>query len=312
MSLQTNGARLAMRALQRAAPGLAAALAERWFFTPPRTPLSPQVAELLRSGRRFSVVADGQRIAGWSWGRGPVVLLVHGWGGRGGRLAAAYVVPLVRAGFSAVAFDAPGHGASDGRLSSLPQFARALEAVADAAGTVYGIVAHSMGGSASTLALSRGLPLERAAFIAPAANPARFAAAFADSLGVSPAAMTAMRERSERRLGIRWADLEAPVMARDLDVPLLVIHDRDDPTVPWTDGAAIAAAWPGAELVTTEGLGHRDVVREASVVNRIVAFLSQGSSTLADDCGNAVTEEGRWVERDLFRRADRQRRIFQA
>jgi len=56
-------------------------------------------------------------------------------------------------------------------------------------------------------------------------------------------------------------------------VPLLVIHDRDDPTVPWADGAAIATAWPGAELVTTTGLGHRDLLRDASVVARAVAFV---------------------------------------
>ncbi|MGH7671958.1 MAG: alpha/beta hydrolase, partial [Gemmatimonadales bacterium] len=109
--------------------------------------------------------------------------------------------------------------------------------------------------------------------------------------------------RSERRLGFRWADLDVPRMARAFDVPLLVIHDRDDPTVPWTDGAAIAAAWPGAQLVTTTGLGHRDVVRDSGVVGRVVAFIREGRE-------QAVADEGSWLERDLFRREGRWRRIF--
>lgn len=303
MNLQLRAARFAMRALQHSSPTLAAALAERLFFTPPRTRLAPHVAGFLRTGRPLRVCVGEARVAAWSWGQGPVVVLAHGWGGRGARLAAAYVEPLVAQGFSVVAFDAPGHGASDGRLSSMPQFACALRAVADAAGSVFAIAAHSMGGSATALAMSQGLQVERTVFLAPAADPARFAADFAGTLAVGPAAMAAMRDRSERRLGFRWADLDVPRMARAFGVPLLVIHDRDDATVPWTDGAAIAAAWPSAELVTTTGLGHRDVVRDPGVVDRVVAFIREGRE-------QAVADEAGWLERDLFRREGRRRRIF--
>lgn len=305
MTFLMQSARVAMRVLQRTSPALAAALAERLFFTPPRARVAPQAEALLRTGRPFRVCVGVGRIAAWSWGQGPVVVLVHGWGGRGGggRLAATYAAPLINGGYSVIAFDAPGHGVSDGRLSSMPQFARALRAVADAAGSVFAVVAHSMGGSATALAISQGLDVERAVFLAPAANPARFAADFADAMEVGPEAMGAMRHRSEQRLGLRWADLDVPRMAGGFDVPLLVIHDRDDPTVPWADGAAIAAAWPGAELVTTRGLGHRDVVRDPGVVDRVVAFIWEGRE-------QAVADEGGWLERDLFRREGRRRRIF--
>lgn len=303
MSFLMHSARVAMRVLQRTSPALAAALAERLFFTPPRARLAPQAEAFLLTGRPFRECVDAGRIAAWSWGQGPVVVLVHGWGSRGARLAAAYAAPLVNSGFSVVAFDAPGHGASDGRLSSMPQFARALRAVADAVGSVFAVVAHSMGGSATALAISHGLDVERAVFLAPAADPARFAADFADAMDVGPEAMGAMRQRSEQRLGFRWADLDVPRLAAGFDVPLLVIHDQDDPTVPWADGAAIAAAWPGAELVTTTGLGHRDVVRDPGVVDRVVAFIWEGRE-------QAVADEGGWLERDLFRRETRRRRIF--
>jgi len=157
MSLQLKALRMTMRALELTAPRLGAALAERLFFTPPRSALAPAVRDLLETGDAFRVCVDGQRIAAWAWGRGPAVILAHGWGGSGGRLAAALAAPLVESGFSVVTFDAPGHGLSDGRLSSMPQFARALHAVGDAAGSVFAVVAHSMGGSASTLAISQGL-----------------------------------------------------------------------------------------------------------------------------------------------------------
>ena len=310
MNLQLHATRLAMRALERTAPGLGAALAERLFFTPPRTPLTTSVRDVLATGRPFRVCVDEGRVAAWAWGHGPAVALVHGWGGRGGRLAFAHVAPLVASGFSVVAFDAPGHGDSDGTLSSMPQFARALTAVADAAGSLFGIVAHSMGGSASALAMANGLPVERAVFLAPAADPARYAQDFAKLLAVGPASLAGMRRRSEARLRLRWSDLDVTRLAAGLETPLLILHDQADPTVPWAEGAAIAAAWPGAEFVTTTGLGHRDIVRDPDVVVRTVAFLraSRGAQGSPRPC--AVDDEGAWVDQDLFEREGRRRRLF--
>jgi pimeloyl-ACP methyl ester carboxylesterase len=63
-----------------------------------------------------------------------------------------------------------------------------------------------------------------------------------------------------------------------MTAPLLVFHDRDDRDVAWTDGEAIAAAWPGAELVSTAGLGHRRIVHDPGVVARAVAFLARPKS----------------------------------
>lgn len=82
-------ARLAFGAVQAVSRPLAARLAERWFFTPPRRPVSSDVEALLRSGRSFTLRSDGRTVAGWEWGTGPVVYLVHGWGSRGGRLGSA-------------------------------------------------------------------------------------------------------------------------------------------------------------------------------------------------------------------------------
>src|SRR5256885_16782630 len=89
MSLQLKALRMTMKALERTAPGLGAALAERLFFTPPRSTLAPAVRHLLETGDAFRVCVDGQRIAAWAWGRGPAGILAHRWGGGGGWRRAA-------------------------------------------------------------------------------------------------------------------------------------------------------------------------------------------------------------------------------
>ena len=267
--------RAAFGAVQRASPRLAALWAERIFCTPPRRPISERMASWLRGAQRFTVVVGGRRVAAWSWGdKGPGVLLVHGWGSRGARFVDLGNA-LLTAGYRVVTFDAPGHGASAGRLSSGPEFARAAQAVVNAVGPVSHVVGHSLGGFACALAMGQGLAVRRAVFLAPSANANSYSAQFAAVLGVHGPVMASMRGRLERRLNFVWKDLNIPALAPGMRVPLLVIHDRDDREVGWGDGAAIAESWPGAEFVTTTGLGHHRIVSDPAVIRQVVTFLSR-------------------------------------
>ena len=291
-------ARRAFGAVQAVSQSLAAQLAERWFFTPPRTRVTSEVEAFLRSGRPFTLRVDGRLVVGWAWGSGPVVYLVHGWGGRGGRLG-AFAGPLIEAGYRVVTFDAPGHGASGRGLSSMPEFARALRAVAECHGPAHAVIAHSLGGAATALAAAWGLAAERFALLAPSADPGAFADAFAAALGARPAVMARLRANSERRLRFRWAELDVCAVATRMTAPLLVVHDHGDDVVPFAEGAAIAASWPRARLLPTTGLGHRGVLRDPGVVAEVVGFVA-----------DTVNTPGPWgetaqLEHELFYRETR-------
>ena len=257
-------------------PGSAAALAMTLFRRPPRHRDTEEERRALARAERLPLSLDRRPLAAWRWGRGPAVLLVHGWGSRGSRLA-SFVEPLTEAGYSVVAFDAPGHGGSAGRLSSLPQFIAAIETVARELGdngTFAGIVAHSMGAAATTLAMSRGLRAGRLVFLAPAVDPLGYTERFAEMVGLTSDITDRMRRSIERRFGQSWDDFEVLRPATKMTAPLLVFHDREDRDVEWTNGEAIAKAWPGAELVSTSGLGHRRIVHDPDVVARAVSFLA--------------------------------------
>jgi pimeloyl-ACP methyl ester carboxylesterase len=254
------------------APSLAARLAGVLFRFPPRHRTSELERQVLQQGRFQGLDTKSGRLATWRWGDGPTVLLVHGWGSRGARLR-SFVEPIVAAGCAAVAFDAPGHGDSPGRFSSLPQFIEAVFAVASANGPVRAIVAHSMGGAAAALAMARGLPAQRAVFLAPSAHPATYSRIFSERLAISPAVRQLMEHRIEQRFGFRWDEFAVLPRVSTLSAPLLVFHDREDTDVPWSDGEAIARAWPGGQLVTTQGLGHRRIVHDPEVVSQTISFL---------------------------------------
>ncbi len=270
----------AFRTLQALSPGGAACLAERLFFTPHRSRLTPAMRGVLDQGKPFHVEVEGQQIVGWTWGDGPAVYLVHGWGSRGGRLS-AYVQPLVDAGFQVIGFDALGHGASGGRMSSMPQMARTLRAVVAAHGPVQGVVAHSLGASVTTLAMEWGLAVGRAVFVAPSADPVGYTLLWARQLGLRPDVIDRLRTNSQHRIGFSWSDLDIVALARRRTTPLLVIHDDTDDVIPAVDGQAIAAAWPGSRLVTTHGLGHSEIVRVPDIVAQGVAFVANQAGSAA-------------------------------
>jgi pimeloyl-ACP methyl ester carboxylesterase len=308
--------RTALAVLARVSPRLAARWAESLFFTPPRPRKSR--ATLPPGAQRLDVQTRYGRVAAWSWGSGPVVYLVHGWGGRAEQLG-AFVAPLLARGFRVIAVDGPGHGESSGRRSSGVEIGRALTDVAVQCGPARGVIAHSLGAAAVTFAIREGLPVQRLAFVGPPADPLTWVARFGRQLGLDAAVMAEMRRRSEERIQARWDDLPlVPLRGLEPPPPLLVVHDRDDREVRSTDGAAIAAAWPGARLLETEGLGHRRVLRDPAVVGTVAAFLA-GDEAETEAAGE-VCVHGRTVqagceacllEQDLFVPA-RRRAVYAA
>ena len=58
-----------------------------------------------------------------------------------------------------------------------------------------------------------------------------------------------------------------------IDAPVLIVHDKGDRPNPFRHGQALADAWPNAELMATEGLGHRKVLANPAVSARIRTFL---------------------------------------
>ena len=269
---------VALRAVFRSvgvlAPGTAARWGEALFCRPPFHETRPGELEFLQTGQAVRVPQAEQDVAAWAWGeRGPLVLLMHGWGSRASRFR-YFVPPLVAAGFRVVALDGPGHGQTGGARASLPQFAAALTAVAHATGEVAGVVGHSLGGAAAIFAMSRGLrPAPMVAISAPA-EPAAFFQRFARHLRLPPRVRERIRDSLEARFDVKWTDLDIPAIAARNANPLLVIHDAGDEDVPIGDGRAIAIA-AGGTLVETQGLGHRAIMRDPEVVRATVTFLAR-------------------------------------
>jgi pimeloyl-ACP methyl ester carboxylesterase len=281
--------RLAFSVLDRAAPAVGARWAETIWFTLPR-----EKARTARTGTPFRVPVDGHEVVGEVWGDGPPVYLVHGWAGHRGQFG-SFVAPLVKRGFRVIAFDMPSHGESapgalGPRSSSFPEFTAALQRVVGRYGRPHAIVAHSAGAIATAGGLFEGMRADRVVMLAPMASALSYARQFAAVLGFGERTLTRMLARIERRVGAPVGHFDVLALARAGTMPpILVVHDRDDRSTPVSDGGAIAAAWPGARLKVTSGLGHNRILRDPGVVREVVEFVAVPTA------GNARSHSGESV-----------------
>ncbi|WP_432947252.1 alpha/beta fold hydrolase [Kribbella sp. CA-253562] len=270
--------------LERVAPPVGAKLLDQLWFRLPTVPEKvrrPRVE--LPAATPFELPFEGGLIRGQVYGdAGPLVYLVHGWGGWGLQLA-AFVPPLVEAGFRVVAYDAPSHGDSAPGLqgkgrSTMPEIADAFQAVVADRGPAYGVIAHSLGAAAVTHALLHFAEPERVVFVAAATDFAVTLDAFQAAFGFGPRVRAGFLRRFARRFGpmesYEGVRAVTDLAARRALPPLLAIHDRDDRETEADGSIRVTKVWPGATVELTEGLGHRRILRDPAVIELALGFLS--------------------------------------
>lgn len=277
--LQRSGLKMAgtgIRAASLISARLAGRLAFRLLTTPPAARTGRRDTAILASEQPIDIPFREGALKARRWGhRGPVILLVHGWGSRLTQWD-RFVDPLVASGFRVVAFDAPAHGESSGLQTDMLEYAHAVARVAHAVGPVHAVVAHSFGVAASLLARRfHGLKPDRMVLISGFTHCEWILDAFRELLGFSERLLPHLRRQLDRRCGhaVDWNELSLETIVGELDARLLLVHDRDDVDIPIEHSRRLLAAAASGEMLMTEGLGHCRILRSLDVVGRVVQFL---------------------------------------
>ncbi|WP_167851974.1 alpha/beta hydrolase [Hymenobacter elongatus] len=283
--------RLQLRLLALVSTTLAFRAAWRLFTTPRRLPVKQWEAAAVAGARRFELPFGSGALVAYEWtapsqsAAPPTILLVHGWEHRAS-FWGALAQSLRKAGYRVVAFDGPAHGASAGRRTTLPEFGTAIQLVADTVGPVWGVVAHSFGAAATA-----GLPvrfntehaqqhqagqptLPRLVLLSvPGSTPAVFQR-FAGLLRLPPKVTTRMLRHVETQGGRQVESFSLTQAGpKDWAGRVLLLHDRADETIPFSEAQDVARSWPGLDFRPTNGLGHNRIMRDPAVLRQIAAFL---------------------------------------
>lgn len=255
--------------IARLSPAAAGRVAAHWFTQPRRWP-RPERERLLLANATALTLRNGE--TAWSFGAGPLVVLVHGWEGRGAQLG-SFVEPLVARGFRVVTFDVTAHGNSPGTHATVMHWLPPLFEISERFGEPLCVIGHSFGCPAISLALRRGYHARSAIYVAPPDALDGGVRAFARVTALGDRGRDALAAVLSRQTGIRFEDQRVKNFGRSMTTPLLVVHDSDDADVPLACAQTYARHWPGCRVFTTSGLGHRKVLHDPAVVTRVVTFV---------------------------------------
>jgi len=259
-------------------PTLSKGIIKRMFFTPTTYKCTPVERKYLDNAKRFEISLHDKAVKCWKWGSGPSILLAHGWNGRGIQLY-HFIEPLIQRGYSALTYDAPGHGESQGRTSSYFEFTDTIRTLLNSSNghEIRGVIAHSLGGSAVVNSIEKeNLPLE-AVLIAPALRLKEVLYGFFDYVGVPSDLYEILIKEYEDQFGYNMHRDNPVNLLGEINSKILIVHDKNDPTIPYVDSREISERFANIELHTTERLGHKKVLAESSVVNLALDYFGEQS-----------------------------------
>ncbi|OIQ22486.1 MAG: alpha/beta hydrolase [Flavobacterium sp. MedPE-SWcel] len=256
---------------------LAAKFAMKLFITPMKfkLPRKEMNMELQSEQEYLDIESLDKKIRVYHYGTSDKkVLLVHGWSGRGTQLW-AIAEELIKNGYSTVSFDAPAHGKSSGKTSNMLEFIASIQELNKKYGPFEYAIGHSLGAMSVLNSIKQGLTVKKAIIIGSGDKIEDILSDFISKLGMNIATRKKMIALFENKFDAKINDYSAYVAAKEVHIPVLVIHDKDDKDVPATASQHIHEHLEKSELMITEGLGHRKILGNGEVIKRTIQFITQ-------------------------------------
>ena len=168
----------------------------------------------------------------------------------------------------------PGHGLSEGKKSSYIQFHKVLLAFADEQEQKFdALVAHSIGGVASMLAITNGLKVDKFVSLGMPANSPLILASYLEGIEMNDDVKQYIFNHFTNYFKGGLNDFTAVELVKEIDIPGLLIHDENDADVPIAQAYKVHKKWPKSQLKVTSGLGHKKILGDQAVIEAIKDFL---------------------------------------
>jgi esterase/lipase len=258
-------------------PFLASRFAARLFLSPFRYKLPNREKEMDKKSiqETINVPSISRKIVVYKYGTGPKkVLLVHGWSGSGTQLC-VIAKALVNQGFSVISFDAPAHGKAPGKTSMMPFFIEAVHHIEKEYGPFEAAIGHSLGGMSLLKAVKDGFKVNKLVLIGTANSVTHITREFAKNMKLNEKVAKLMKAYFDKKFGEDMDNYSGAFSAERVKVETLVVHDKNDIDAHISSAYEIVDKLENGKLFVTEGLGHRKVLGDPDVINKISTFITE-------------------------------------
>ncbi len=261
--------------LQFISPRLAMRFAVRLFGAPLKHSIPKRELKMdAQSTQEVHIVPSiHKEIVVYQYGSGKKrVLLVHGWSGRGTQLA-RIAEALVSRGYQTISFDAPAHGKAKGTITHMNEFIESILYVQHLFGNFQVAIGHSLGGMSLLNAINQGFTTNKLITIGSGDIVSDIVDDFVKVLQLKPKISQLLQEYYKKKVGKEMNDFSASTAAKKVSIPVLVIHDKQDPDVPVSAAQNILKNLKKGTPFLTEGLGHKKILGNGTVIDTICTYI---------------------------------------
>jgi dipeptidyl aminopeptidase/acylaminoacyl peptidase len=135
-------------------------------------------------------------------------------------------------------------------------------------------IGHSLGGMAILNAIKENFKIHKSIIIGSGDVITDIVHDFTNKLGLSDKIAISMQEKFEKKYQVPMNLFSGATAAQYVKNPVLVIHDDQDGDVPVLAAHQICHQLSSHEKMITSGLGHRKILGDQAVLERIKIFVS--------------------------------------
>lgn len=263
------------RFLYRISPVLAEKFARKLFITPIKHKIPKREFQMEAASHqsKLFVPSINKEIVVYAYGNSnKKILLVHGWSGRGTQLV-KIADAFIEKEYATISFDAPAHGKSGTKTTLMLEFIESILEVEKQYGPFEFAVGHSLGGMSILNAVKKGLLVNKVAVIGSGNSVINIVNTFIEKIGLPNKVAVLMKNNFEKKYHLEMESFSAYVAAKEVQIPVLVIHDINDEDIPVSESYHLAENLSNKEILITNNLGHRKILGDLKVIEKIVEFF---------------------------------------
>lgn len=230
---------------------------------------------------------SGKQLFGWLL---PVVdsketiIILHGWGGNAQDML-PIALPFHRAGMNILLVDARNHGQSDSdTFSSMPRFAEDLghainwlKQFHSQLAEKIAVLGHSVGAGAVLLEASKRSDIKAVISISAFAHPESMMRRYLQHLHLPGFTIRIILSYVQWLIGHRFSAIAPVNTVCNISCPVLLVHGKEDSTVPVDDARTILSNCPESriELIEIHDAGHDSVDKIEQHGEKLISFLHE-------------------------------------
>ncbi|MCG8490585.1 MAG: alpha/beta hydrolase [Sneathiellales bacterium] len=242
--------------------------------------VSEEIRDLISVSEPLSLGPKGH-LRAWSFGKGPTVILVHGWGGQASQMA-TLASEISKKGFRTVIFDVTGHGDASKSYTQWDYFIRDIVDLSQSLGNeIYAYIGHSAGGMTMMAAHHLGrIEAEKLICICAPSYPFPPVRGVRSRLNPSESLIRLFKEGIAAQFEIPWQELKSSHFYTEPRAKLKLIYDKKDKFVPHSEGDKLHNLCEGSSLTKTESHGHTRILAADELQDLVLDFLKDSQNAI--------------------------------